>query len=577
MEKIQDKLKKSYILMVDDNHTNLALLVAILEDEGYEDLQIISDPRQVQAAVAERMPDLLLLDIRMPHVSGHEVLAMLRDHYGDELMPVIVLTAQTDMETRLKALGGGARDFLTKPFDHTEVLHRIHNNLEVHALYKERRNNAVILEQQVAERTRELNYLANHDPITGLSNRRVLLNELRSQSGSTIALLYLTFDATERVADLLGHTTVDCLMRAAAERLQNNLPSDCILGSWGFKDFLIIDPREQGEHTLDLTRQVLEILREPIQLDSNLVQLHMRIGIMQNHGIEPEKAVRLASMALPHPNSGQAWRYFSTDIEQQIQHRFELEKNLRTALDDGELQLVFQPKVDLSNGKVTGAEALMRWHSSKLGHVSPAEFIPVAEETGLVVAMGDWALHHACTLLGEWRLKGVVTDDFVLAVNLATRQLENATLSSTVNNILQTTKLPGRVLELEVTESGLMQDINEASAMLNRLNALGCNIAIDDFGTGYSSLAYLKRLPVNTLKIDQSFVRDMHEDENDRVIARTVIAMAKALGMKVVAEGIETGVHAELLHDFGCDVGQGYYYARPLDTESFCQFMREQQ
>ena len=576
MEILNEKLKQSYILMVDDNPTNLALLMAVLEDEGYQDLEMITDPRQVEAAVAERMPDLLLLDIRMPHMTGHEVLAMLRERYGDELMPVIVLTAQTDMETRLQALEGGARDFLTKPFDHTEVLHRIHNTLEVHALYKERRNQAVILEQQVAERTRELNYLANHDPITGLINRRVMLSKLGEMSDTKIALLYLTFDATERVADLLGHTTVDSLLRAVAERLKNTLPENCVVGSWGCKDFLIIDPRDKGEHALELTRQVLDMLDEPIQFDNNSIPLHVRIGIMQDQGIEPEKAVRLASMALPHPYSGEAWRYFSTDIEHQIQHRFELEKNLRTALGDGELQLVFQPKVNLTNGQVIGAEALMRWHSPELGHVSPADFIPVAEETGLVVAIGDWALSHACTLLSEWRKQGVVADEFVLAVNIATRQLEDASLASTVDNILQATNIPGHVLELEVTESGLMQDINEAVALLNRLSALGCQIAIDDFGTGYSSLAYLKRLPVNTLKIDQSFVREMHEDENDRVIARTVIAMAKSLGLKVVAEGIETAVHAELLRDFGCDIGQGYFYSRPLSMENFCQFMREQ-
>ncbi|MDP5292497.1 EAL domain-containing protein [Oceanimonas sp. CHS3-5] len=566
------------ILVLDDNPVNVELLLCLLEDEGYTRARGETDPRRLALHMREQAVDLLLLDIRMPHLDGYRVLEWLHTEWGERAPPVIVLSAQTDAETRLRALGLGARDFLNKPFDHLEVLQRIRNTLESHFLLRERSVRAACLEDEVRQRTSELQHQAISDPVTGRLNRRGLLERLQGRAGHDVVLYFVALDGLEDIARLHGLRVAETLSRTLSTRLQTLLPeSHCVFGAWSSSEWLVLDfvpPRPDA--IARLGDGLLHNLSQGIEVEQLLLHLDGRVGISHSDLAHDsaEHLIRQAAIALP-PKAGE-WRCFEPALEQRLLTLSYYRQALRTAAGQGELFLVYQPKVALHDERVVGAEALLRWISPEFGFVSPADFIPIAESSGDILRLGDWVIDTAIAQLEQWLEQKLVAPDFRVAVNVAALQLMQPGFADSLITRLAHSRLPPGAIEIEVTESGLMQNMELALVQLNQLAAAGIGIAIDDFGTGYSSLAYLKTMPVSVLKIDRAFVDGMDTDEQDRGLAQAVIHMARILGCDTVAEGVERPEHVELLKAMGCTQMQGYWYSPPLKPEAFVEYCQSQ-
>lgn len=571
----EERILEARILVVDDNPTNVMLLCDMLEAQGFVSVAGETDPAKALERLGCERFDLLLLDIRMPGIDGHQVLQRLPDVVGGYL-PVIVMTAQTDSETRMRALSAGARDFMTKPFDMGEAMQRIRNTLEAQILFREREDQAAALEREVAKRTQELAWLASHDPITELANRTELRRILdrRLTNGDAGLLLFVSVEGVDGINDALGHAMGEAVLKAVGERLNALLLDTCLTAAWGGSDFLMIGPAQPVDGGHDCVREaalnVLKAFEAPVTVDGNEFVLDARIGSCRfpEDGTDAEALVQRAGLAVLHASQQKiAYRAFSQDLEEAAARRHTLERALRGAVDRNEFTVFYQPKVNLKDGRPVGMEALIRWTNPELGSVSPGYFIPLAEETGAVVGIGDWVLRQACRDAARFRALG--HGDLVVAVNVSGRQFEAVDLPGAVREALDDAGLPPEALEVEITETALMRDMDRARDVLQALRDLGVAIAIDDFGTGYSSLAYLRHLPLNTLKVDQSFVRDIDADADDQSIVRTIIAMAETLGLTAVAEGVETEQHREFLNRFNCPLGQGYLFARPMPAADF--------
>ncbi|MCP1317344.1 EAL domain-containing protein [Vreelandella lionensis] len=559
-----------HLLVVDDNSVNVELLLDLLDDHGFDNVHGISDPRHVLTHCQRQLPDLILLDIRMPHLDGYAVMGQLQEHFADQTPPIIVLTAQIDDDTRHRALNMGVRDFLTKPFKHDEVLQRIRNTLSVEHRYQVRDKQAETLEQMVAKRTEELDRQSRTDPITQLPNRRALTQTLQraAQLGSDTGLLFIALDHLDDVVRLHGYSIADRLMVHISQQLNAQLAPGCTLGLWGGSELLVVARTELTE-LRQLAARLLVCFDQDQALGDLLLPLNARIGISWAQGhFDTERLVHMAALALPQNGSLRIQSYNET-LETQQRHRLHLQQAIRGATQRGEMSLAFQPKLSLLTHQIIGAEALLRWHHPELGHVSPADFIPLAEASGDILSIGEWVLEEAMRYIAHWRQQGLLNDHFHIAVNVAARQLARKDFAKNLLTRLAKHNIPERFFALEVTESGLLSDMNNARIQLAQLTEAKIAVAIDDFGTGHSSLAYVKTLPFSTLKIDRAFVMDLEKDTVDRQLALTITQLAHAVGCNVVAEGIETAAQADYLRSIGCEAAQGYYYARPLPADEF--------
>lgn len=562
------------ILVIDDKPVNVELLLDMLDDAGYENLQGLTDPRQVEPALETGLPDLLLLDIRMPHIDGHQILARLRERWGEQAPPVIVLSAQTDRATRLQALALGACDFISKPFDQHEVLQRLHNTLNAHFLLRERSNQALHLQHLVEERTVQMQRLALEDPLTGLPNRRALLEliEQQRQTAPPFTLCYLTFEGLSEISRLHGQATCERLLLSLRECLLEHLAPGAPLGVWEYSAWVLCLPGLPNAAHLE---HLLEHLKASLRCDGRNPLLDLRLGV--SHSQMPhdsaEHLLRMAALAVAEEHN--RWQLYQPAREAILQRRSQYHRALREGVEQ-QLFVVYQPKIELASGRVIGAEALLRWNHPQWGLIPPGEFIPLAETGGEILGIGDWVIEQTIHQLEQWLGSAALPRDFRLAVNVASLQLMQPDFAPRLLERLKHSALPCGALEIEITESGLMRDIDLARRQLRLLTDAGLSIAVDDFGTGYSSLAYLKTLPVSVLKIDRAFVHDMDNNMQDLRLAETVVQMAKSLGLGTVAEGVERARHVTLLQDMGCQMGQGFWYSAPLQAEDFIAFCRRQ-
>ncbi|MDP4556855.1 EAL domain-containing protein [Halomonas meridiana] len=566
-----------HLLVVDDNSINVELLLDLLDDQGFDNVHGLSDPRLVLAHCQAALPDLILLDIRMPYLDGYGVMEQLQSTFAEHTPPVIVLTAQIDDETRHRALSMGVRDFLTKPFKHDEVLQRIRNTLSVEHRYQVRDKQAETLEQMVAKRTEELDRQSRTDPITQLPNRRALTQYLAdaARQGRPTGLLFIALDHLDDVVRLHGYGIADQLMVHISHRLDDQLEASSTLGLWGGSELLVITPTAELSELRQLASRLLSCFEHDQTLGDLLLPLNARIGISWSQGhFKTERLVHMAALALPQSGSLRLQSYNET-LENQQRHRLHLQQAIRGATQRGEMSLAFQPKLSLETQRVIGAEALLRWHHPELGHVSPGDFIPLAEASGDILSIGEWVLEEAMRYIADWRAKGLLDDNFHIAVNVAARQLARKDFAENLLARLAKHGIPERFFALEVTESGLLSDMHNARIQLAQLAEVNIAVAIDDFGTGHSSLAYVKTLPFSTLKIDRAFVMDIEKDPIDRHLALAITQLAHAVGCDVVAEGIETAAQADYLRSIGCEAAQGYYYARPLPADEFYHWCRE--
>ncbi len=570
-------LTHKHLLVVDDNSINVELLLDLLDDHGFENAHGLSDPRQVLAHCKQTLPDLILLDIRMPYMDGYAVINQLQTQFGHHTPPIIILTAQIDDETRHRSLSMGVRDFVTKPFKHDEVLQRIRNTLSVEHRYQVRNQQADTLERMVAKRTKELDRQSRTDPITQLANRRALTQMLREAAlrGTGTGLLFIALDHLDDVIKLHGYGVADKLMVHISRQLSAKLSQQCQIGLWGGSEILVITAHADLEALRHSAAQLLSCFDQDQALGDLLLPLNARIGISwANAHFEIERLVHMAGLALPQNGTLRVQCYNET-LEAQQRQRLNLQQAIRGATERGEMSLAFQPKVSLATQRVIGAEALLRWHHPELGHISPGDFIPLAEASGDILSIGEWVLEKAMQHIVEWRLKGLLDDHFHIAVNVAARQLARKDFAQTLLSKLAEYEIPARFFALEVTESGLLSDMHNARTQLAQLAEVNIAVAIDDFGTGHSSLAYVKTLPFSTLKIDRAFVMDLEHDAVDRHLALTITQLAHAVGCDVVAEGIETLAQADYLRSIGCEAAQGYYYARPLTADAFFTWCNE--
>jgi diguanylate cyclase (GGDEF)-like protein/PAS domain S-box-containing protein len=687
-------LRRSRILVVDDEPVNVQLLEFLLKTTGYEHVSSTTDPRQVPSLHLQNRYDLIILDLQMPHMDGFQVMEALKPMEQESWLPVLVVTAEPDK--KLAALEAGARDFIGKPFDTVEVLTRIRNLLEVRLFHKESREYGVRMERKVRERTAELQrfrgamdatadaiflvdarnmamldvsdgacrmlgfsrdallridpvalglaekaqleryadvasaprehdivetellradgqgavpveiswqlqqldqmrmliavardiserihaaqrlkHISNYDSLTGLPNRTLFFQTLRDNielaqdKNWRIAVLFITLDRFKVINDSLGPALGDELLRQFSTRLVRSLHHRDSLGRLGGDEFALIlttTPEQKEEEAVSVANEVREVLRAPFDLNGQQAALTASIGIAMypDDALDPGTLVKYADVAMVRAREAgrDGYRFFTAGMNEQVLARLDLELALRGAIDDNQFELHYQPKLDLNTGRVSGVEALLRWRRPGFGLVYPAEFVPVMEETGMVVRVGAWIVDEACRQIAAWTRQGV--PDVRIAVNVSSRQFVEGDLEGDIRAALDKHKVDPGLLELELTESALMSNFEHTIQVLESLKALGIRIAIDDFGTGYSSLAYLKRFPI-----------DITTNPDDAAIALAIISMAHSLHMQVIAEGVESRAQMALLRRHFCDEIQGFHFSRALPAEELGKFVLE--
>ncbi len=439
--------------------------------------------------------------------------------------------------------------------------------------------------EELKRREEQLEFQSSHDRITGLPNR-TLLNDRIQQAISfgrryhrEVGVMLIDLDHFKFINDSLGHETGDRLLKHISARLKNSVRSvDTVAHPGGDEFVIVLNDIEKDEDVARLARKMLEDISRPYRVDGQELCISCSIGISiyPKDGADSQTLLKHAEAAMYQAKElGRGnFRFFTMAMNERAVNRLTMERHLRRALERNELLLHYQPQVDLSTGRMNGVEALLRWQSAELGRVSPGRFIPVAEDTGLIVPIGEWVLQTACRQGKEWQEAGY--PEFSISVNLSARQFQDKEFTTVVERILRETGLDPRMLELEIVESMVMQDVTGSTGLLNKLRGLGIRLAMDDFGTGYSSLSYLKRFPFNRLKIDISFVKDITTDPESAAIAKTIIAMAHNLNLTAIAEGVETDGQLSYLRNHRCDEIQGFYFSRPLPSEGLEQLLKEE-
>ncbi len=564
LEGFEQTLSDSTIMMVDDEPINNAVVQIYLEEEGYYKFVNVDDSRLAMSVLEDARPDLLLLDLMMPEVSGFEILEQIRAHPKHQHLPVIILTASTDTENKLKALSLGATDFLAKPLDKSELGLRVRNTLGAKA-YQDQ--------------------LAYYDPLTRLPNRKLFLEELQwamkgaKRYDESLSLLNIEIDNFDNVNDTLGVNAGDEILSILAARIQTVIRNCDILGRtpgdedasmklfhFGKSIFSLLLYRIQNiESSANIAGRIVEAVRAPIQIGDKDLYLTASIGIA-NCPVEGDIAselLRLASTAKDYAKSsgGNTFQSSSDTINEMYGKRLALEGKLHKGVENQEFVLYYQPKIDVQTGIIHGVEALVRWQSEE-GLVYPGQFIPLAEETGLIIPLGEWCLREACRQLKEWQQANLKPIN--LSVNLSAKQFADKVFMDKLKIIIAESEIDTQYLTLELTESLLIDDIEDKIKLLESLKNLGMKLSIDDFGTGYSSLSYLRRLPVDELKIDRSFVMEVMAHENSRAIISSIVFLAQKLKLLTVAEGVETQDELEFLQKLGCDQYQGFIHSRAM-------------
>jgi diguanylate cyclase (GGDEF)-like protein/PAS domain S-box-containing protein len=450
-----------------------------------------------------------------------------------------------------------------------------------------RRSHYVAVVSDITDKKRveqELRYLANYDTLTGLPNRALLSERLaraivRARRQDTrVAVLFLDLDRFKDINDSLGHAVGDRILKAVAARLLASARgSDTVARLSGDEFTVVLEDIRDVNAVEAIAKDILRAFAAPLEVDDRhdvTISPSIGVSLYPDHGLVPTDLLKFADTAMYQAKSSgrNTYTLYTEEMDAAARRRAVMAASLRKALERGEFRLLYQPRLSLLDGNVTGVEALLRWHNPELGEVVPAVFIPLAEETGQIVPIGEWVLRESLTALRRWRHHGLL--DISMAVNVSVLQILRADLPALLTQLLAEIDVPADRVELEITESMVMANAEQTTNALNALRRMGASIAIDDFGTGYSSLVYLKRLPIDTLKIDKEFVGDLTRDPDDEAITATVISMAHSLGLNVIAEGVETQQQMDYLREHGCDEIQGYWLSPPLDAHHCLAFMR---
>ncbi|MDX2231786.1 MAG: EAL domain-containing protein [Leptolyngbyaceae cyanobacterium bins.349] len=578
------------ILVVDDTPENLRLLSSMLTHEGFY-VRKAMNGQMALTAVEALVPDLILLDIMMPDMDGYQVCQQIKANPATQTVPIIFLSALGDALDKVKAFQAGGSDYITKPFQLEEVLARINHHLALKLATQRIQQLNTHLEDRVRERTAQLESahaqllkLALSDPLTGLANRMALIEQLEVllhratlTPSYQFAVLLLDCDRFKIINDSLGHESGDQLLVDIAHRLKQLLQPVAIVARLGGDEFAILTTLECHEEVLQFANQVLRTFAEPFTLQDQQIFINVSIGIAIGNATydKPEHLLRDADTAMYHAKAaGKAqYRLFERSMHDSALRFLQIETDLRRAIQAQEFVLHYQPIICLNNGHIAGVEALVRWKHPTRGMVSPIEFIPIAEETGLIKQIGLLVLREACYQLCRWQTQGLVSPNLSISVNMSAHQFAQADLTEQVYKILHETQLDPRCLKLEITESAIMGNPRSAANILHNLRRRQIQLSMDDFGTGYSSLSYLHSFPMDNLKIDRSFIQSLNEVSSGSGLVPIIVAIAKTMNMSVIAEGIETDQQLAQLRSLNCDFGQGYLFSKPLESDEVIQLI----
>jgi diguanylate cyclase (GGDEF)-like protein len=573
-EEYYEVLRGATVMMVDDEPTTIDVLQAFLENEGYQRFITTTESNCALDLLGSENPDVVLLDLHMPGINGFDILSSMRRDQRYRHTPVIVLTSATDSDTKLKALQLGASDFLAKPVDPSELALRLRNTLAAKA-YQDR--------------------LTFYDALTGLPNRRMFTDRLvwslrcAKRDGTLGAVLHIDLDHFQKINDSLGHAVGDTLLVSVGQRLLQYISADgngaadaaaesqTLVSRVGGDEFNVLVPEiARIESPALMAAAILEAMREPFQVNGHEVFITPSLGIavFPNDGEDSDSLLQHVGVAMTHAKQRgrNAYEFYSDKMDARARERLSLETKLRRAIERDELMLLYQPKVNFTAGRIVGAEALLRWHHPELGMVPPIRFIPLLEESGMIVSFGEWVLRTACRQNKAWQSAGFAKIN--VAVNVSARQFRDGQFIQTLEDALHNSGLDPQYLTLELTENTIMENAEQHLEGLRRIRAMGVKLSVDDFGTGYSSLSYLKQLPLHELKVDRSFIMEIRSAADDAPIVTAIIGMAHSLGLKVVIEGIETEPQLAFARDRGCDEYQGYLFSKPVACNDFEAMLR---
>lgn len=600
MNKYEIEATSINILVVDDTSFNLRLLSESLILEGYQ-VKCVMNGQMALSIVEKTPPDLILLDIMMPQIDGYEVCKRLKANRTTCDIPVIFLSALDEPLDKVKAFELGGVDYITKPFELVEVFARIQNHLKLQqALLKIQQLNEDLetrvkkrtfaLEQEIKkhEKTqKQLRHQAFHDALTGLANRTLFLellqqeiNCIKRDSSYLFAVLFLDCDRFKNVNDSLGHIVGDGILIEISHRLEACLHKSDRVARLGGDEFgIILDNINKLEEAFEIAERINQKFKKAFIVNDKEIYLSFSIGIVEGSKEynEPEVILRNADLAMYKAKSlgKSCYQIFNTDMHQEVQEVMDLENRLHTALKNEEFSLLYQPIVSLKTRKIASLEVLLRWNNPETGFIPPDKFISLAEETGLIIPIGMWVFKTACTAYKNWQEQYAKELPFTLSINISVKQFSQSNLLEQIKTILDETQIDSHKLKLEITESVIIENYELANQILKQLKDWNIQLSIDDFGTGYSSLSYLYRFPVNSLKIDRSFIKEIDSKDDKNVgIVKSIISIAHHLNMDVVAEGIETKQQYQKLKNLGCDYGQGYLFSKPLSKNSINQLLR---
>lgn len=576
----QISTERSKILVIDDDEQIRSLLKQLLSTE--HECVTASAAEEAIALLETTKFALVISDINMGGMSGLEMLPLV--HAASPNTVVMMVSGENTIERAIEAMRLGAFDYVVKPFDLQHIEAAVRRALDHHSLLEAKHRHENHLEELVKQRTAELNHHANHDAITDLPNR-ILFEDRLSQAlvharshQQNVAMLFLALDRFKKIHDTLGHAVGCQLLRDAAQRLSGCLNNGSTIARFEGDEFALLLTQADGtkaEDVVEIVYKINESFKLPFALDDHevFVTSSIGIGLYPDDGMDAPTLLKNVGAALyrAKEQGGNNYHFYTADMNAKALKRLTLESNLRRAVERSEFKVYYQPQISIPSGEIVGMEALVRWQHPDLGLVAPNEFIPLAEDTGLIVPIGEWVLQTACAQNKAWQLEGY--DLLSLSVNLSARQFQQQDLSRVINRILLETTLDPHFLELELTESSIMKNAESAILMLDMLKTMGVRISIDDFGTGYSSLGYLKRLPIDILKIDSSFVRDVTTKADDATLVEAIVRLAHNLRLKVVAEGVETEEQLNFLSHLGCDAWQGFLYSKPVPAAAFSELL----
>jgi diguanylate cyclase (GGDEF)-like protein len=561
------------LLLIEDNPGDARLLREMLKEQSSRAFQMTQagSMREAELHLSKGATEIILLDLGLPDAQG--LGAVRWAHTAAPRVPLVVLTGLDDESLATQALQEGAQDYLVK------------GQIEPRGLLRALRYavERKIMEEAARAMALQMTHSAHHDFLTGLPNRMLLNDRIGQAIASAprhtkqVAVLFLDLDNFKHINDSLGHPIGDKLIQSVARRLVECVRgSDTVSRQGGDEFVVLLSESEQWEDAAIVATRMLQAVAEAHSIDQHNLHVTTSIGVsvFPDDGHDAETLIKNADTAMyqAKENGRHSYQFFEPAMNVRAVERQSIEESLRRALEHHEFALHYQPKIDLRTGEITGAEALIRWTHPTRGEIPPAQFIPIAEDSGLIRPIGSWVLRTACEQARAWVDAGLPLK--TIAVNVSAMELRDENFLDGSFAILKKTGLDPKSLELELTESVLMKQAESAASILQTLRDQGVQVAVDDFGTGYSSLSYLRKFPIDALKIDQSFVRQITSAGDDTSIVTAVISMARSLNLRVVAEGVETLEQLAFLQARECDEAQGYYFSRAVPPEQFAALLR---